>query len=50
MIVKLARDQVGIEVIRPVYFGARQLNLRPSKKISTPADLAGIKLRMPPGN
>ena len=47
--IKLARDQVGIEVIRPVYFGARQLNLKPTKKINTPADLAGIKLRMPPG-
>src|SRR5215204_6746355 len=47
--IKLARDQVGIEVIRPVYFGARQVNLKPTRKISTPADLAGIKLRMPPG-
>lgn len=47
--IKMARDQLGIEVIRPVYFGARQVNLRPGKKINTPADLAGIKLRMPPG-
>ena len=47
--IKMARDQLGIEVIRPVYFGARQLNLKPNKKINTPADLAGIKLRMPPG-
>jgi TRAP-type C4-dicarboxylate transport system substrate-binding protein len=47
--VKMARDQLGIEVIRPVYFGARQVNLRSNKKINTPADLAGIKLRMPPG-
>ena len=47
--IKMARDQLGIEVIRPVYFGARQVNLRPAKKINTPADLAGIKLRMPPG-
>jgi TRAP-type C4-dicarboxylate transport system substrate-binding protein len=47
--IKMARDQVSIEVIRPVYFGARQVNLRPTKKISTPADMAGIKLRMPPG-
>jgi TRAP-type C4-dicarboxylate transport system substrate-binding protein len=47
--IKLARDQLGIEVIRPVYFGARQVNLKPGKKITTPADLAGIKLRMPPG-
>jgi TRAP-type C4-dicarboxylate transport system substrate-binding protein len=36
-------------MICPVYFGARQVNLKPSKKITTPADLAGIKLRMPPG-
>jgi TRAP-type C4-dicarboxylate transport system substrate-binding protein len=47
--IKLARDQLGIEVIRPVYFGARQVNLKPTKKINTPADMAGIKLRMPPG-
>jgi TRAP-type C4-dicarboxylate transport system substrate-binding protein len=47
--IKLARDQLGVEVIRPVYFGARQVNLRGSKKISTPADMVGIKLRMPPG-
>ena len=47
--VRMARDRVGIEVIRPVYFGARQVNLRPAKKISTPQDLAGTKLRMPPG-
>lgn len=47
--IKLARDQLGIEVIRPVYFGARQVNLRTSKKINTPADMVGIKLRMPPG-
>lgn len=47
--IKMARDQLGIEVIRPVYFGARQVNLKPDKKITTPADMAGIKLRMPPG-
>jgi TRAP-type C4-dicarboxylate transport system substrate-binding protein len=47
--IKTARDQLGVEVIRPVYFGARQVNLKPNKKINTPADMAGIKLRMPPG-
>jgi TRAP-type C4-dicarboxylate transport system substrate-binding protein len=47
--IKIAREQLGVEVIRPVYFGARQVNLKPSKKINTPADMAGIKLRMPPG-
>jgi len=48
-LIKMVRDQAGIEVIRPVYFGVRQVNLKPGKKINTPADLAGIKLRMPPG-
>ena len=47
--IKIGRDQLGVEMICPVYFGARQVNLKPSKKITTPADLAGIKLRMPPG-
>ena len=47
--IKLARDQLGVEVIRPVYFGSRQLNLKTSKRINTPADLTGIRLRMPPG-
>jgi TRAP-type C4-dicarboxylate transport system substrate-binding protein len=47
--IKLTRDQLNVEVIRPVYFGARNVNLKPNKKINTPADLAGIKLRMPPG-
>ena len=47
--IKMARDQLGIEVIRPVYFGARQVNLKPDKEIKTPADMAGLKLRMPPG-
>ncbi|HUP10508.1 MAG TPA: TRAP transporter substrate-binding protein DctP [Caldimonas sp.] len=47
--VKMARDKLEIEVIAPVYFGARHVNLKPEKTIRTPADLAGIKLRMPPG-
>jgi TRAP-type C4-dicarboxylate transport system substrate-binding protein len=47
--INMARDQLGIELIRPVYFGARQVNLKPTKKINTPADMAGLKLRMPPG-
>jgi TRAP-type C4-dicarboxylate transport system substrate-binding protein len=46
---KMARDQLGIQVITPVYFGSRNINLKPDKLIRTPADLAGIKLRMPPG-
>jgi TRAP-type C4-dicarboxylate transport system substrate-binding protein len=46
---KLARDKLGIHIITPVYFGTRQVNLRSDKKVSTPADLAGVKLRMPGG-
>lgn len=46
---KMARDQLGIQILTPVYFGTRQVNLRTTKKINTPADMAGAKLRMPPG-
>jgi TRAP-type C4-dicarboxylate transport system substrate-binding protein len=47
--IKLARDQLGIQIITPVYFGSRNVNLKPDKVIKTPADLQGVKLRMPPG-
>src|SRR5664279_769007 len=47
--IKMAKDQLGIQIIAPVFFGTRQVNLKPTKKISTPADLAGMQLRMPPG-
>jgi TRAP-type C4-dicarboxylate transport system substrate-binding protein len=47
---KLTEDQLGVRVLGPTYFGVRQLGLKPDKKIMVPADLAGIKLRMPPGD
>ena len=47
---KLAEDQLGIKILAPVYFGVRQVGLKTDKKIATPADLAGIKLRMPGGD
>jgi TRAP-type transport system periplasmic protein len=47
--IKMATDQLGIQIITPVYFGSRSVNLKPDKQIKTPADMAGIKLRMPPG-
>jgi len=47
--IKLAKDKLGVQVITPVYFGTRQVNLKPDRKIETPKDMAGIKLRMPPG-
>ena len=46
---QMADDKLGIHILGPTYFGARQIGLKPNKKINTPADLAGIKLRMPPG-
>ena len=47
--IKMARDQISIQIVTPVYFGSRHVNLKPDRQIRTPADLAGIKLRMPPG-
>src|ERR1044072_4361604 len=47
--IKMAKDQLGIQVITPVYFGSRSLNLRVDKQINGPADMVGIKLRMPGG-
>lgn len=47
--IRMVRDKLGIQLVAPVYFGTRQVNLKPTKKINTPADLAGMKIRMPPG-
>jgi len=47
---KLAEDQLGIRVLGPTYFGVRQVGLKGDKEIRTPADLAGVKLRMPGGD
>jgi TRAP-type C4-dicarboxylate transport system substrate-binding protein len=47
---KMASDQLGIHILGPTYFGARHVGLKPKKKINSPADLAGIKLRMPGGD
>ena len=47
---KMAEDQLGIVILGPTYFGIRQVGLRGDKQISTPADLAGVKLRMPGGD
>jgi TRAP-type C4-dicarboxylate transport system substrate-binding protein len=47
---KMAEDQLGIVILGPTYFGIRQVGLRGDKKITIPADLAGVKLRMPGGD
>jgi len=40
-------DELGIKLLAVMYLGKRQLNLRGDKMINTPADLEGVKLRMP---
>ncbi len=47
---KLAEDQARIKILGPTFFGTRHVGLKPKKRIGTPADMAGIKLRMPPGD
>jgi TRAP-type C4-dicarboxylate transport system substrate-binding protein len=46
---RMAREQLNVHILGPLYFGTRHVNLRPRRRIATPADLNGIKLRMPPG-
>ena len=46
---KLAREKLGVVILAPAYYGARHVNLKGNKKIRTPQDLAGVKLRMPTG-
>jgi TRAP-type C4-dicarboxylate transport system substrate-binding protein len=47
---RMVSDRLGVHILGPTYFGSRQVGLKPNKKINTPADMAGIKLRMPPGD
>ena len=47
---KMVEDQLKVKILGPTFFGTRQVGLKPKKKVTTPADLAGIKLRMPPGD
>jgi tripartite ATP-independent transporter DctP family solute receptor len=40
-------QEMGIELLQVVYLGTRELGLREPRTVKTPADLAGVKLRMP---
>lgn len=44
---KMAEDKLGVKLLTVMYLGRRQVNLRTDKEIKTPADMEGIKLRMP---
>ena len=46
---KMARDEMGVVVLAPAYYGTRHINLKGDRKIEKPEDLAGVKLRMPGG-
>ena len=47
---KLAEDEAKVKILGPTFFGTRQVGLKTKKKINRPADMEGIKLRMPPGD
>jgi len=47
---KVVEDKLKVKILGPTFFGTRQVGLKPKKRINTPADMAGIKLRMPPGD
>ena len=42
-------DKAKVKILANPYIGTRHVNLRGTKKTMTPADLAGVKLRMPGG-
>ena len=44
---KQVSEKMDLTVLAPIYYGTRQLNLREARKVTTPADLKGVKLRMP---
>lgn len=45
----MAREQMGVVVLAPAYYGTRHVNLKGDRKIMKPEDMAGVKLRMPGG-
>jgi TRAP-type C4-dicarboxylate transport system substrate-binding protein len=47
---QMVEEQLKIKLLAPVFFGTRQVGLKVKKKVATPADLGGVKLRMPPGD
>lgn len=46
---KAVADKMGIEILATHYLGTRQVNLRSKRAVKAPADLAGVKMRMPGG-
>lgn len=44
---KLVSEKMEVTPLATVYLGTRQVNLREPRNVKTPADLKGVKLRMP---
>jgi len=44
---KLVAEKMEVTPLSTVYLGTRQVNLRDVRDVKTPADLKGVKLRMP---
>jgi len=44
---KSVSDKMDITILSSCYLGTRQVNLREARTVKTPADLKGVKLRMP---
>lgn len=40
-------EAMEIQILQVAYLGTRQVNLRDARNVRTPADLSGVKLRMP---
>ena len=44
---KTVSEKMDVTPLATIYLGTRQVNLRDVRKVMTPADLKGVKLRMP---
>ena len=44
---KLVAEKIDVTPLATLYLGTRELNLREPRNVKTPADLKGVKLRMP---
>jgi TRAP-type C4-dicarboxylate transport system substrate-binding protein len=42
-------SRMGIVVLDTAYLGTRTVNLRSDRRVNGPADLQGVRMRMPPG-
>ena len=44
---KAVAEKMDVQILSVAYLGSRQVNLREVRAVKTPADLKGVKLRMP---